>query len=117
MAKTLVETGQELTAHQAAFASAIREQSEKATAEVAVFQRRREALDPVRKGPLEKLDQTIQLTQLMADELLLMNRQVIVIESSIARVARPVKGQRELVGEAEPATAPKTQGRGSPSAP
>lgn len=93
---------QELTERQARLAASLDEVSVQTNQELKALQARRDQLGPLQKGPVDKLEQAIQLMQLMSDELFVLTRHLSTTQAVLARSTRPGEAQKELVGDEAP---------------
>ncbi|MDQ3266386.1 MAG: hypothetical protein M3Y59_22515 [Myxococcota bacterium] len=80
---------QELTGRQARLAASLDEVSVQTNEELKTLQARRDQLGPLQKGPIDKLEQAIQLMQLMSDELFDLTRHLSTTQAVLARSTRP----------------------------
>lgn len=88
------ETERDVAARQAAFQKELGEYGESTLATLDGFKQRRAALEDTSGGPLKKIELTVRLNQLMADELLVMLRTLAGLEVSVAHGARPLPTER-----------------------
>ena len=96
MEKT-VTAAEEITVRQGALAQALDTRADQTSTEINALQQRRSALGELRPGPIQKLTQTLEMNQLMADELLLLLRHLNSTQSSLAKSMRPLPTQRQAL--------------------
>jgi hypothetical protein len=101
---SLQQTLEELTRRQEALASALGARADQSQKSLDALKAKRRALAGVDKGPIDKLEQLIQLNQLLADEMLLLLDHVAASQESLANAMKPLPAQRALVSPEEPAT-------------
>src|SRR5687767_6125454 len=72
----LGQVASDLTDRQQKVAAALGQRADTSQARIEELEKRRAALDEVRKGPIDKMDQLVRINQLLADEMLVLLRHV-----------------------------------------
>ncbi|QRK13247.1 hypothetical protein JQX13_26380 [Archangium violaceum] len=101
MAKALERTddlARQLTARQESLATALDHRADQTLAEIKRLRQRRQELAGVKGGPIDTAAQAIQMTQLMADEMLVLLDHVAWSQRGMAQALKPLEVQREVLG-------------------
>ena len=88
--------GAELVERQQAVARHLSKEGTAAEEKIQGFQARLNELYPIARGLTRKLDQSIALTLLMNDQMILMNHQIAELQQVAAGGVRPLKGERAI---------------------
>jgi hypothetical protein len=94
-AATAKEVSHETTRRQDVLGDGLVHQSRLTLAKVRELEGRRRSLTPIPKGPLEKLDRSIQLNQLMSDELLLLLTHLAETQATLGERTEPLPAQKK----------------------
>jgi hypothetical protein len=111
------EVAVEVSRRQEAISAELVSVGREATRQIARFERRAAELRIEGGGPVDSAKRAIELTQLMADELLLQLKLMTTLEDALGNTARPLTLQRELLGSDGDGERPAGLNASSPSAP
>ncbi len=88
--KLSVEALKEVTRRQKELSARLQERSIEASKELVVMEKRRKDLGEIAANPLTRFTQVVQFTQLLCDQVLLLERQITEIELMVGQVTAPL---------------------------
>jgi len=87
---------EEMTERQETLSSNLRARAGTSLQKLEQLRQRRAAIDPIKRGPFGKMEQVVQLNQLLADEMLLMLEHLAHTQASLGRAVRPLEAQEDF---------------------
>lgn len=100
---------EDTTRRQEALSASLKKDAARTDERIAALAERRGKLQRMREGPMDKMSQTIELAQLMSDEMFALLDHLSRTQQSLARAMRPLPSQKRASEEREAAKARRPQ--------